>query len=238
MADRELLPFQAWMARASAAVGERWDPWPYLLYVFETMRRELQRPEGGRLIINMPPRHGKTSLVVRWFLPWLLDLVPNFRILLASYEATVAAEWGRKVRDLFLAEVDGAPLMAARLRPDQRASDNWALEEGGGMVTAGVGGAFTGRGGNLLVLSDPFKNWQEAHSPTTRRHIRHWFESTFYTRREPHGSIIVEHTPIGHLGMAAARASRQVDNDRPPRPCRGWRSPRARGGSATLPSSF
>ena len=74
-----------------------------------------------------------------------------------------------------------------------RASD-WQLTQGGGMMTAGVGGPFTGRGFDLLIIDDPIKNRQEASSPTIRKHIIEWWRSTARTRLEPNGSIIVVQT--------------------------------------------
>jgi predicted phage terminase large subunit-like protein len=59
------------------------------------------------------------------------------------------------------------------------------------MVTAGIGGPITGRGGHLIVIDDPVKNWEEAASELIRQKHIDWFNSTLYTRAEPGASIVV-----------------------------------------------
>jgi predicted phage terminase large subunit-like protein len=62
------------------------------------------------------------------------------------------------------------------------------------MITAGVGGPVTGKGGDLIIVDDPHKNWEQAASPTYRKKMIEWFNSTLYTRAEPGGAIIVVQT--------------------------------------------
>ena len=59
------------------------------------------------------------------------------------------------------------------------------------MITAGVGGPISGIGGDLLIVDDPVKNWQEAYSGTYRTRLVDWFLSTFTTRAEPGATIVV-----------------------------------------------
>lgn len=107
---------------------------------------------------------------------------------LASYEADFAAQWGRKVRDEV--QEHGAEL-GIRVRGDSKAVNRWHLESGGGMFTAGVGGPFTGKGADLLIVDDPVKNAAEASSEVYRAAAWRWWTSTARTRLEPGGSIIV-----------------------------------------------
>lgn len=159
---------------------------------------------GGRILVSLPPRHGKSSFLSQWLPFWFLSMWPQKRVILTTYEANFAATWGRKVRNLVQ---EKGPEVGVHLAPDATASNNWATFMEGGMMTAGVGGPITGKGGDLLLCDDPHKNWQEAQSPTIRKTIKDWFDSTFYTRLEPGGTIIVLHCMTGDTPVAMADGS-------------------------------
>lgn len=143
-----------------------------------------------RLLITMPPRHGKSEFASKYFPAWFLGKFPEKRVILASYEADFAAQWGRKVRDLI--ELHGIRFFGISIRRDSKASDRWELVDyAGGMQTAGVGGAITGKGADLLVIDDPVKNALEANSETYRQRTWEWYTSTAYTRLEPGGAVIL-----------------------------------------------
>lgn len=145
------------------------------------------------LIVNMPPRHGKSTLVSRYFPAWYTGLFPDRRVLLASYESNFAASWGLAAKDE--AERLGARLFGVRVRRDVSAASNWRYRgQEGGMSTAGVGGPFTGKGGNVLIIDDPIKNPEEARSPARRQQIWDWFLAVALTRLEPGGAIVVIQT--------------------------------------------
>lgn len=169
--------------------GGKWEPYPHLRYTLRNIQEAI-RIGGGRIIVNEPPRHGKSEGISHWLPTWYLDWYPEGRVILASYNDTFAAKWGRKVRDEFTRNEE----TWTRLRGDTTAANDWMTKEGGGMRTAGAGGGITGVGGDLLIVDDPHKNWEEAQSPTIRQSIIDWFTSTFYTRCEPDATIIVVQT--------------------------------------------
>lgn len=137
----------------------------------------------------MPPRHGKTEILSRYGPAWLLGHRPNWRVLLACYEADFAAEHGKRARLIYGSYA--SKLFGTRLDPSSTAGDNWRTTAGGGMATTGVGGPLTGRGANLLLIDDPIKNSEDAASETMRAKQWDWFRSTAYTRLEPGGSCII-----------------------------------------------
>ena len=141
-----------------------------------------------RIIVSMPPRHGKSELTSGWFPAWYLSQFPGNRIILTSYEAEFAASWGRRVRDIVGAH--GSELGLA-LSGDSKAKHRWDLTTGGGMITAGVRGPITGKGGDLVIVDDPVKNFEEAYSPTIRQHVWDWFTSTLRTRLEPGAALVI-----------------------------------------------
>ena len=141
-----------------------------------------------RLIVSMPPRHGKSELTSHWFPAWYLALNPADRIILCSYEADFAAEWGRRVRST-ISEHGGS--LGVELSRDSTAAHRWRLRSGGGMTTAGIRGPITGKGADLVIVDDPIKNFEEAHSPTLRQKTWDWWVSTLRTRLEPGARIVV-----------------------------------------------
>ena len=166
----------------SKKLGEPWHPYNHLRYLSDRIGLD----GGGRYIINMPPRHGKSSFISHWLPVWFLEAFPEKWVLLTSYEAELAKHWGRKVRDTF-----SLPELWTNTRQDVRAANRWYTPEGGGLNTAGADGSITGKGGDLIICDDMYKNWQQAHSPAYRRHLINWFKSTLYTRKEPDATIVV-----------------------------------------------
>lgn len=141
-----------------------------------------------RLNVFLPPRHGKSLLISQFFPAWFLLVYPWRRVILCSYEADFAAQWGRKVRDVVS---QWGEVFGVRVASDSKAADRWEVEgHGGGMQTAGVGGPILGKGADLLVLDDLIKNAQEALSPTHRDKVWEWYASTAYTRLEPGGAVV------------------------------------------------
>ena len=70
------------------------------------------------------------------------------------------------------------------------------------MVTAWAGEPIRGRGGDLIIVHDPIKNWEEAQSDTVRENLTYWFYSTLYTRADPGATIIVIQTRCHILDLA------------------------------------
>lgn len=149
----------------------------------------------GRLIIEMPPRHGKTLTVSRYFPAWHLGRNPNHRIMLVSYGADLADKNSRIARNLIRAPYYRAIFPDIELAQDSRAVDSWDLsQQDGGADALGIGGGATGKGAHILNIDDPVKNRAEAESETYRQ--RNWeaFTSDLYTRLEPYGAIILTAT--------------------------------------------
>ena len=174
---------------AQHASGGLWQCYPYLRYVGNRIAEAVRRGHG-RLMISCPPRHGKSQLVSHWTPVWYLDNLPHKRVILASYGEALASDFGREVRN----EFERNPCCRARLRQDSQSAGRWNTPQGGGMVVAGVGGPISGRGGDVMIIDDPTKNWQDAHSQQVKGMVWDWYHSTFYTRAEPGATIIVAMT--------------------------------------------
>lgn len=173
-----------------------WQPAPHLVLLAEKLqaiaKAVADRDESvcKRLIIQMPPRHGKSEFTSAHFPAWFLGNYPDLRVLLTSYGADLAEGFGRRNRNL-LAEW-GPVLWGTKISSDSSAANRWDIEgRRGGMTCAGVGGPITGKGGHICIIDDPIKNDEEANSPTYREKIWDWYRTTFRTRVEPGGAIIV-----------------------------------------------
>jgi predicted phage terminase large subunit-like protein len=145
---------------------------------------------NSRLIISMPPRHGKSEMTSKFFPAWYLGTYPDKRVILTSYEATFAQEWGGQVRDIL--DEHGPELFGITLKEDSKAKDKWRVaNHRGGMQTAGAGGAITGKGADLLLIDDPIKNAEQAYSAIHRNNLWAWWQTTARSRLEPGASIVI-----------------------------------------------
>lgn len=156
----------------------------------ERLINVLQRVADGdlsRLMVFMPPRHGKSELVSRLFPAYYLSRHPERFVGINSYAAELAYTFSRNSRDNYT-RAGGA------LKDDAAAVKQWETGQGGGLWAAGVGGPITGKGFHLGIIDDPLKNAEEAASETIRAKQKDWYDSTFYTRAEPGEAIVVVQT--------------------------------------------
>jgi predicted phage terminase large subunit-like protein len=146
----------------------------------------------GRLIVEMPPRHGKTLTVSRLFPTWFLGRNPDKRVMLVSYGATLAHKNSRIARNLIKTEAYHAAFPGVELAEDSAAVDTWEIKgREGGCDAMGITGGATGKGAHVLIIDDPIKNRQEAESEVYRDRVWDAYLNDLYTRLEPGGAIVV-----------------------------------------------
>src|SRR5262245_36309965 len=179
----------AWMADPASLARRltkgRYQVPPHLRLLSNAIAETVRT--GGRLLVMMPPRSGKSETGSVWTPVWFLNAWPDKRVMLTSYEADFAASWGRRARNV----IDEHDELLVRLSEDSTAANRWHTPEGGGMTTAGAGGSLTGRGADLLIVDDAHKNAEEAYSKATRDRIWEWWTTTALTRLEPGAAVIV-----------------------------------------------
>lgn len=151
----------------------------------------VERGEIDRLMIFMPPRHGKSELASKRFPAWCLGRDPNRQIIAASYNSDLANDFGRSVRNIVAEPEFRSVFPSVTLAPDSQAANRMNTNHGGAYVAAGVGTAVTGRGAHIALIDDPFKDREEADSERRRELVWDWYRSTFYTRLMPNGAIVV-----------------------------------------------
>lgn len=140
-----------------------------------------------RLMVFLPPRHSKSEMVSRLFSAYYLSRNPDQYVGLASYGVELARTLARAARSNYR-EAGGS------ISSESAAVTHWETTQGGGMWAAGVGGAITGKGMGLGLLDDPTKDAADARSEVIRNGQREWWSSTFRTRLEPNGAIVVIQT--------------------------------------------
>lgn len=182
-------------------------PYYKMSWVHEEICRKLdeflqavQRKESPRLMLMMPPRHGKSEIVSRRFPAYAFGRFPNLSIIGTAYAADLAGRNNRDVQRI----IDSDEY--SRLFPDTTLNGPKSTSQGiflrnseifeivnhnGVYRSAGVGGGITGMGGDVLIIDDPVKDRAEADSPTVRNKIYDWYTSTLYTRLAPGGGILI-----------------------------------------------
>lgn len=143
----------------------------------------------NRLLINMPPRHGKSEFISIYYPAWHLLKYPDKNIILTTYSNNFAQSFGRKVLELI---TQNSTIFKTKLKSKAKSSSNFEFENHkGGMLCIGAGSSLTGRGAHLLIIDDPVKNNTEAKSRNKRNSIWDWFVSTVLTRLEPDANAIL-----------------------------------------------
>lgn len=156
----------------------------------EKFSQDVVEKKSPRLMLFMPPRHGKSTLASIAFPAWHLGRNPDHEFISCSYSGSLAMGFSRKVRQL-LREPTYKTAFKTRLDPDSQSAEAWLTSAGGGFVAAGVGGGITGKGAHILVIDDPVKNREDAESQNNRDANWDWYTSTAYTRLAPGGGVLV-----------------------------------------------
>lgn len=154
----------------------------------------LERVERGacdRLIVTMPPRHGKSLIVSQHFPAWFLGRNPQREVICATYAQEKADDWGREVRNQFADPLFQEIFPGVSLRADSKAARRFKTPQGGSFFAAGRNASITGRGAGVFVVDDPLKGREEADSPTIREKLKSWYSSVVYTRLDPGGAIVL-----------------------------------------------
>lgn len=144
-----------------------------------------------RLMVSMPPRHGKTELATIRFAPWLFTQRERASVILATYAQDFADELGFKARQVLELPLYRELWPHAALSQDSRAMGRWQTASGATYYAVGVGGPLTGRGADILLIDDPHKSRAEAESKTVRDGVFDWYRATAHTRLENGGAVAI-----------------------------------------------
>ena len=145
--------------------------------------------EIKRLIVNMPPRHTKSEFASNYLPAWMIGKNPKLKIIQTTHTAELAVRFGRKAKNV-IDSPEYQEVFKTRLQEDSKAAGRWETEGGGEYFAAGVGGAITGRGADLLIIDDPHKE-QDAMSKEGFDKAYEWYTSGPRQRLQPGGAIVV-----------------------------------------------
>jgi len=151
----------------------------------------VERGEIHRLMIFMPPRHGKSLLATQMFPAWYLGRHPDRSVISASYQQDLADDFGRRVLNLVSRPLHRTVFPNCRLADDAASMRRFNTLAGGSYYAVGRGGPITGRGADLLILDDLLKDREEAQSEAIRRSLREWYAHVAYPRLQPGAAIIL-----------------------------------------------
>lgn len=170
------------------------------------------RGDIKRLMVFIPPRHGKSLLISQYFPAWYLGLFPERRFMLTSYGDDFSAGWGSKSRDLLR---QWGHLYGVAISDSSSSASAWNIAGNtGGLIAAGVGGQLTGYGAHILSIDDPYKSREEAKSITVRERVYEWYTQTAYPRLEPDGAVILVMQRWHHDDLAGRLLRDQSHADR------------------------
>lgn len=170
-----------------------WLPAKHAVFLADSIQARIESVASGDpknlLVIEAPPRHGKSELVSKRLPAWYLTRWPKRNVLLSSYSAEFSRVWGRRARSIVQAI---SKKTGIEVSSTQSAASDWEIAGyGGSMTTSGIGGSLTGRGASLLIIDDPVKNAEEAESATVRDSHWDWWQTTASTRIEPGGIAVI-----------------------------------------------
>lgn len=193
----DLLAFTRYMFKARK--GADMKPAPHHAIICNA----LERVVAGycpRLIINIPPRSGKTEIAVKNFMAWCMANFPDSEFIHASYSKRLATTNTWETRAIMQHEAYAAAFGAARFRDDSNAKDEFRTSQGGIVYATGADGTITGYGagkmrdhfGGAIIVDDPHKAG-EGNSDLMRQNVIDWFQTTMESRanNKPHTPIIV-----------------------------------------------
>lgn len=191
-----------WVPIASPHLDSPWH--------LEPLVRELEKVANGETIevcVSVPPRHGKTTLIVHWIV-WLLLQKPDLRVLYCSYGSRMAQQQTRAMRAL--ARRVGLPMGEI-----QRVTE-WTTAGGGSVKACGITGPPTGDGYDVIVVDDPHRSRQAAESALERESVVTAYRDDVYTRQLPRGtSHVVVHTRWHEADLIGVLTRKVEDGPRP-----------------------
>jgi len=161
---------------------------PHHRHIAEKFNK-LASGEITRLIVNMPPRHTKSEFASYLLPAWMVGRDPKLKIIQATHTGELAIRFGRKAKTLIDSD-EYSKIFETRLREDSQAAGRWETAQGGEYFAAGVGGAITGRGADLLIIDDPHSE-QDAMSPNAMESAYEWYTSGPRQRLQPGAKIVL-----------------------------------------------
>ena len=115
-----------------------WKPFPYLVEISKTLVKQIVIG-NGRILVTLPCGHGKTELIVIYFIVFYLNLYPRKNIIFSTHTESFGQSLARKIRNIILGNKNSLTL---RLAQDSKSTERFHTPQGGGLVVASIGSGF------------------------------------------------------------------------------------------------
>jgi hypothetical protein len=144
-----------------------------------------------RLILSVPPQHGKSELATRNFPAKYIGKYPWRHVIVGAYNDDFAQKFGTEVREILLDQRYKQVFPSVALRGGTKAKDFMATTDRGDLLFRGRGSSMTGNPADLVIIDDPIKDAKEAESLTIRNDVWEWFTRVVYTRCHAMSAIVI-----------------------------------------------
>lgn len=181
-AAKKVATFEKWLAADPSKMK-----WLARHHVY--IREQLEKITSGeikRLMLFVPPRHGKSELVTVRYAVWRLAKEPGLNIIVGCYNQKLANRFSRKIKKLAVSTIE--------ISRKKHAAEEWETAIGGSVKAVGVGAGITGFGGDLIIVDDPVKGRAEANSRNFRDKLWDWYKDDLHTRLEPGAAVVLIQT--------------------------------------------
>lgn len=190
----------------------------YLVHLCDEIQNFYEDPKQKVLIMNMPPRHGK-SRTAQMAVKWILGKNPVEKVMTGSYNTTLSTTFAKNVRnDIQEVKADKNRVVYTDIFPNVRikrgdaSMDMWSLEGGyNSYLATSPSGTATGFGASILIIDDIIKNAEEAYNENTKAKHWDWFTNTMLSRLEEGGKIIIIMTRWASDDLAGRAIEHFVD---------------------------
>ena len=141
----------------------------------------IARGENRRLIVNLPPRNGKSKLISVIWVAFMLGQDPTLNFVCVSYSNELSGKLARDCLSLMQSQWYRDLFRGTIVSRKRSASWDFETTRGGGRLATSTSGTLTGRGGDIIILDDVIKP-EEATSDVARNNLNTWFQSTLSSR--------------------------------------------------------
>lgn len=208
LVKRDLMTFTQLVEEDYEAGWVHYDICERLMKFSEDVRNK----KSPRLMLLVPPRHGKSTLASQVFPAWHLGHHPNHEIINVGYNLDLPTRFSRRVRDILSMPEYHAIFPDTNLDMKSQSVEAWLTTKRGGFTAAGRGGGITGKGAHVLIVDDPIKNMEEADNFEIREKLEDWYFAAAYTRLAPGGGVLLIET-MWHDDDLAGRLLTKMDNE-------------------------
>ena len=170
--------------------GQKWHP-NWHIEALTCLLKRCAKGEINRVLILMPPRHLKSTIVTVAWTAYMLGLSPEKRFICASYGQDLASKLSNDTRTIMMTDWYQSAFPHTRISPFKDTQESFQTTKNGGRLATSVGGTMTGFGADIVILDDPQKP-VDMHSESSRRRATDWLNNTVMSRfNDPKSGVLV-----------------------------------------------